>query len=37
MNIFLGKFSTKYPEQIEKRFYGAGEEGSSWYCINRCL
>ncbi len=31
MNIFFGKFSTKYPEQIEKRFYGAGSEGNPWY------
>ncbi len=29
--LFLGKFSTKYPEQIEKKYYAAGEEGSSWY------
>ncbi len=31
MKIFLGKFSNKYPEQIEKKFYVAGQEGSSWY------
>lgn len=31
MNIFFGKFSTKYPEQIEQRFYAAGPEGGVWY------
>jgi len=31
MKIFLGKFSRNYPEQIEKKFYAAGEEGSNWY------
>ena len=31
MNIFFGKFSTKYPEQIEQRFYAGGPEGGSWY------
>lgn len=29
--IFLGKFSVKNPEQIEKKFYSAGAEGSVWY------
>jgi len=29
--IFLGKFSTKYPEQIEKKYYSAGAEGGVWY------
>jgi len=29
--IFLGKFSVKYPEQIEKKFYSAGAKGSVWY------
>lgn len=31
MRIYLGKFSSKYPEQIEKKYYAAGEEGNSWY------
>lgn len=31
MRLFLGKFSNKYPEQIEKKFYAAGDRGSSWY------
>lgn len=31
MGIFLGKFSNNYPEQIEKKFYAAGDEGSNWY------
>lgn len=31
MKIFLGKFSNKYPEQIEKKYYAAGKKGSSWY------
>lgn len=29
--IFLGKFSSQYPEQIEKKYYAAGEEGNTWY------
>jgi 5-methylcytosine-specific restriction protein B len=29
--IFLGKFSNQYPEQIEKKFYSAGDEGGVWY------
>ena len=29
--LFLGKFSNKYPEQIQKRYYAAGEEGNPWY------
>lgn len=31
MRLFLGKFSNNYPEQIEKRYYAAGDENSSWY------
>jgi len=31
MKIYLGKFSKQYQEQIEKKFYAAGEEGNSWY------
>lgn len=31
MRIFLGKFSTKYPEQIKKKIYAAGPEGSPLY------
>ena len=31
MRLFLGKFSNKYPEQIEKRYYAAGKKESSWY------
>lgn len=31
MNIFLGKFSKKYPEQIENKFCCAGKEGSKYY------
>lgn len=31
MRLFLGKFSNKHPEQIEKKFYYAGDEGSSYY------
>lgn len=30
-NIFLGKFSSKFPEQIQKKFYSAGVEGGVWY------
>lgn len=30
-NIFLGKFSNKNQEQVQKRFYVAGAEGSNWY------
>ncbi len=29
--VFLGKFSNKNPEQIEKKFYSAGAEGGVWY------
>lgn len=29
--VFLGKFSNKYPEQIQKKFYSAGAEGGIWY------
>lgn len=31
MRIFLGKFSGNYPEQIDKKFYAAGEKGNPWY------
>lgn len=31
MKLFLGKFSTKYPEQVEHKYYAAGSEGNSWY------
>lgn len=31
MRLFLGKFSNKYPEQIEKKYAAAGEKGNSWY------
>lgn len=31
IRIFLGKFSNKYPEQIQKRYYAAGNEGAIWY------
>lgn len=31
MRIFLGKFSNKYPEQIEKKYYAAGKKGNPWY------
>lgn len=31
MNIFLGKFINRYPEQIEKKYFSGGPEGSSWY------
>ncbi|HHV26900.1 MAG TPA: AAA domain-containing protein [Tissierellia bacterium] len=31
MRLFLGKFSNNYPEQIEKKYYAAGDKGSSWY------
>ena len=27
----LGKFSNKHPEQIEKKFYSAGDEGNGYY------
>lgn len=30
-DVYIGKFSVNYPEQIEKRFYAAGEEGNEWY------
>lgn len=29
--LYFGKFSSKYPEQIEGRFYAAGPEGADWY------
>lgn len=29
--IYIGKFSGNYPEQIEERFYAAGEQGNDWY------
>ncbi len=31
MRLFLGKFSNKHPEQIEKKFYSAGDEGNGYY------
>lgn len=31
MRVFLGKFSNKYPEQIEKKYYAAGKKGNPWY------
>jgi Cdc6-like AAA superfamily ATPase len=31
MRLFLGKFSIKYPEQIEKKYYSAQEKGNPWY------
>lgn len=31
MGIFLGKFSNKYPEQIEKKYYASGKKGGPWY------
>lgn len=31
MGLFLGKFSKHNPEQVEKKYYSAGAEGSSWY------
>ncbi|WP_326908691.1 AAA family ATPase [Sedimentibacter sp. MB31-C6] len=31
MRLFLGKFSGKYPEQIEKHYYSAQEKGNPWY------
>lgn len=31
MRLFLGKFSGKYPEQIEKKYYAALEKGNPWY------
>ena len=30
-HIYLGKFSNKYPEQIQGKFYAAGSEGSIYY------
>lgn len=29
--VFLGKFSNKNPEQVQKKFYSAGAEGGIWY------
>lgn len=31
MRLFLGKFSGKYPEQIEGKYYAAQEKGNPWY------
>lgn len=31
MRLFLGKFSNQYPEQVEKKYYAAGDKGGSWY------
>lgn len=30
-DLYIGKFSSNYPEQIEGRFYAAGAEGGDWY------
>ena len=29
--IYIGKFSSNYPQQIEEKFYAAGAEGGIWY------
>lgn len=29
--LFFAKISREYPQQFERNFYAAGEEGSSWY------
>lgn len=29
--LYFGKFSSKYPEQLEGKFYAAGPEGTDWY------
>lgn len=31
MRLFLGKFSNHYPDQIERKYYAAGDEGGPWY------
>lgn len=31
MRLFIGKFSNKYLEQIEKKYFAAGSEDSTWY------
>lgn len=31
MALYLGKFSSNFPEQIKEKFYAAGPEGSEWY------
>src|SRR5690554_140544 len=30
-SLYFGKFSSKYPRQIEEKFYAGGEPGSEWY------
>lgn len=30
-SLYVGKFSSNYPEQIEEKFYAAGKEGTDWY------
>ncbi len=30
-SLYFGKFSSKYPQQIEEKFYAGGEPGSEWY------
>ncbi|MGH4139457.1 AAA family ATPase [Clostridium sp.] len=30
-DLYIGKFSSNYPEQVEERFYAAGAEGADWY------
>lgn len=31
MALYLGKFSSNFPQQINERFYAAGPEGNEWY------
>lgn len=31
MTLYLGKFSSNNPAQIQEKFYAAGPEGSEWY------
>lgn len=31
MRLFLGKFSTKHPNQIEGKYYASNEKGNPWY------
>ncbi len=33
--LYFGKFSSKYQEQIERRFYAAGPEGIDWFPIGK--
>jgi 5-methylcytosine-specific restriction protein B len=30
-SLYFGKFSSKYPQQIEEKFYAGGEPESEWY------